>query len=153
MQIDLIISEESDPNPYTITCDLAERLIFGRNIGSPINLAGSEISREHFALLSRNGKICVQDLSSNGTFVNGKPVAQKKPQKVSEGDVISVPGYKIELGGRLPIPPARESQDFTVPPQVEKAVSRWTESFTLWEMIVIAASIASFVLIIYYVTR
>ncbi len=153
MQIDLIIREESDPNPYTITCDLAERLIFGRGIGSPINLAGSEISREHFALLSRNGQICVQDLSSNGTFVNGKPVAQKKPQKLSEGDVISVPGYKFELGGRLRIASAHEPQHFTVSPHVEKAVSRWSESFTFWEMIVIAAAITSFVVIIYYVTR
>lgn len=153
MQIDLIIREESDPNPYTITCDLAERLVFGRSIGSPISLAGSDISREHFALLSRNGQVCVQDLSSNGTFVNGKPVSQKKSQKLSEGDVISVPGYEIELGRRLPIASAHEPEHFTVPPQVEKAISRWSESFTLWEMIVIAAAIASFVLIIYYVMR
>lgn len=153
MQIDLIIRKEGDPNPYTITCDLAERLVFGRSIGSPVNLAGSEISREHFALFSRNGQICVQDLSSNGTFVNGNPVAQRKPQKLSEGDVISVPGYEIELGGRPPLGSAYEPQHFTVPSQVKKVVSRWSESLTLWEIIVIAAAIATFVLIIYYVTR
>lgn len=153
MQIDLIIRKESDPNPFTITCDLAERLVFGRSIGSPVNLAGSEISREHFALLARNGQVCVQDLSSNGTFVNGKPAAQKKPQKLSDGDVISVPGYEIQVGGRPPIASAREPQHTPVYAEVEKVGSRWGKSFTLWEMIVIAAAIASFALIIYYVTH
>ena len=153
MQIDLIIRKESDPNPYTITCDVAERLVFGRSIGSPVSFAGSEISREHFALVSRNGQICVQDLSSNGTLVNGKPVAQKKLQKVGEGDVISVPGYEIEVAGRLPPASADEPPDFTAPPQLEKPVSRWIASFSVWEIIVIAAAIASFALIIYYVTR
>ncbi|MBV8572601.1 MAG: FHA domain-containing protein [Acidobacteriaceae bacterium] len=153
MQIDLIIRKESDPNPFTITCDVAERLVFGRSIGSPVNFAGVDISREHFALVSRNGQICVQDLSSNGTFVNGKPVAQRKLQKLSEGDVISVPGYEIELGSRLPLASAREPPHFPVPAPVEKVVIRWRESLTFWEMIVIAAAIASFVLIIYYFTR
>lgn len=153
MQIDLIIRKESDPNSYTITCDLAERLVFGRSIASPVNLAGTEISREHFALFARNGEIRVQDLSSNGTIVNGKPVPQKRPQKVSAGDIISVPGYEIQLSRRPPTAPAYEPQRFAVsPPQIEKAVSSWSESFTFWEIIVIAAAIASFVLVIYYVS-
>lgn len=153
MQIDLIIRKESDPNSYTITCDLAERLVFGRSITSPVNLAGSEISREHFALFSRNGEICVQDLSSNGTIVNGKPVPQKRPQKLTAGDVISVPGYQIQVSKRPPLAPVYEPQRFAVSPRLEKAVSRWSESFTFWEIIVIAAAVASLALIIYYVTR
>jgi hypothetical protein len=152
VQIDLIIRKESAPSPYTITCDLTERLVFGRSIGSPVNFAGSDISREHFALQARNGQVWVQDLSSNGTFINGEPVAQRKSQKLTEGDVISVPGYEIELGWRLPIVSAPEPQQSTISPQVGKAVSRWSGSFTLWEMIVIAAAIASFLLIVYYLT-
>lgn len=152
MQIDLTIRKESDSSPYSITCDLAERLVFGRSIDSPVNFAGSDISREHFALLARNGHICVQDLSSNGTLVNGKPVAQKKPQKVSEGDVISVPGYEIELGGWLPITSV-EPRHSKLSSQVEKVVSGSSGLFTLWETIVIVAAIASFVLIVYYVSR
>lgn len=153
MQIDLIIRKESDPDSYSITCDLAERLVFGRSIVSPVNLTGSDISREHFALFSRNGEICVQDLSSNGTVVNGKPVPHKKPQRLREGDIISVPGYEIELGRRLPVSPIQQHQQSVVPPQSEETLFRWAESFTIWEMIVIAAAIGSFVLILYYVTR
>ncbi|HEX4772177.1 MAG TPA: FHA domain-containing protein [Bryobacteraceae bacterium] len=152
MQIDLIIRKESEPGPYTITCDLAERLVFGRSIGSPVNFAGSDISREHFALQARNGQVWVQDLSSNGTFINGEPVAQRKPKKLSEGDVITVPGYEIELGRRLPIISAPKPQQSTIPPQIGKAASRWSGSFTPWEIIVIAAAIASFILIVYYLT-
>ena len=153
MQIDLIIRKESDPNSYTVTCDLAERLVFGRGIVSPVNLAGSEISREHFALFSRNGEICVQDLSSNGTVVNGKPVPQNKPQKVGEGDVISVPGYEIEVGRRLSGSSIQQPQQTMIPPEPEPTGFRWGESFTIWEMVVIAAAIGSFLLILYYVTR
>jgi len=151
VRIDLIIRKENDPNSYTITCDLAERLVFGRTMFSPVNLTGSEISREHFALFSRHGEICVQDLSSNGTIVNGKPVAQMKPQKLSEGDVISVPGYEIQLGTRLATAPAHQRRHLAVLPR--KGVFRLSELFTFWELIVIAAAIASFGLIIYYFTR
>ena len=153
MQIDLIVKKESDPNSYTITCDLAERLVFGRSIGSPVNLAGSEISREHFALISRNGQICVQDLSSNGTLVNGKPVMQKKPQRLSEGDVISVPGYEIELGRRPPIATAPRPRHVTAAPQAKKDRFRRDTLLTAWEIIVIVAAIATFALIIYCVAR
>lgn len=153
MQIDLIIRKESDPNAYRIACDLAERLVFGRNIVSPVNLAGSEISREHFALFSRNGEICVQDLSSNGTVVNGKPVPQNKPQRLSDGDVISVPGYEIELARRVHVSPIQQPQRSVLSSQSGQTLFRWAESFTIWEMIVSAAVIGSFVLILYYVTR
>ncbi len=152
MQIDLIIRKQSDPGSYTITCDLAQRLVFGRSIASPINLTGSEISREHFALFSRNGEICVQNLSSNGTIVNGKPVPQKKPRKLTEGDVISVPGYEIELERPPSISAVHRRERSVVSTQPEKAPFPWSESFTLWEMIVIAAAIGSLALILYYVT-
>src|SRR5690348_7410224 len=101
---------------------------------SPVNLTGSEISREHFALFSRRGDVCVQDLSSNGTVVNGKPVAQKRPQKLVEGDVISVPGYEIELGTPLPKLPFQETQHLVTSPHRQKGVYLFGESFTLWEL-------------------
>ena len=152
MQIDLVIRKQSDSDSYTITCDLAERVVFGRNIVSPVNLAGSEISREHFALFSRNGEICIQDLSSNGTAVNGKPVPQQKPQKLGQGDVISVPGYDIEVGRPLPIPPPPQPQN-SVPPPPESAGLSAVEPFTFWEILVVVAAIASFLLIVYYFAR
>jgi FHA domain-containing protein len=151
VQIDLVIRKQSDPDSYTISCDLAERLVFGRNIVSPVNLAGSEISREHFALFSRHGDICIQDLSSNGTVVNGKPVPQQKSQKLSEGDVISVPGYEIEVARRVSVAPAQEPPKI-VPPS-EKDVTGAADRFTAWEIMVIAAAMASFALIIYYFVR
>lgn len=152
MQIDLIVRNERDPNAYSITCDLADRLVFGRGIGSPVNLSGTEISREHFALLYRDGQICVQDLSSNGTFINGKPVTQKKAQKLIQGDVISVPGYQIEIGGRPSVVQVRNSQRSENFAEAENPASAWRQSYTPWEIIVIAAAVASFALIIYYVT-
>ena len=152
MHIDLVIRQHSNPDSYTITCDLAERLVFGRNIVSPVNFAGSEISREHFAIFYRKGEICIEDLSSNGTAVNGSPLSEHEPQKLSAGDVISVPGYDIEVGKRLPVP-LPQPPDNVVAARAANLHQRYIEPFTLWEMVVVAAAIASLLLIVYYVAR
>jgi hypothetical protein len=146
VQVDLVIRKQGNSGAYTITCDLAERQVFGRSIVSPVNLEGFDISREHFALFLRHGDICIQDLSSNGTVVNGEPVPLQKPQKLSTGDVISVPGYEIEVARRPSGQANRRPQGFVTPVPSRPSAG----SFTIWEIVVIAAAIGSFVLILFY---
>ena len=114
-----------------------------------------QVSRLHAELtIADDGSYYLTDCgSSNGTFVNGKSLTQKRQQTLREGDVISVPGYEIELGAGLPIASAHQSQHLKASPQIETTVTGWSRSFTVWEMVVIAAAIASFALILYYVAR
>jgi len=150
VQIDLLIRKQNDTSPYTITCDLAERVVFGRAITSPIPFEGTEISREHFAVFSKQGVVYMEDLSSNGTRVNGAAVSTSKPRKLAAGDIISIPGYEIELDKRLlPADPGPV-------PLSPSTFSRPTISapfLTAWEIVIVAAAIASFTLIIYYSVR
>lgn len=123
-------------------------MVFGRNMTSPAHFEGSEISREHFALFSRHGAVYVQNLSSNGTLINGESAPQSRPKKLNEGDVIIVPGYEIELEKHPSPPPLPKSAD---PWSAKPARADRPGSLTAWELMVVAAAIGSFILIVYYV--
>lgn len=60
----------------------------GRGAANVVQLHDTEISREHAELRRRDGGIVLRDLhSSNGTFVNGKPVEE---QLLSSGDQLQL---------------------------------------------------------------
>jgi len=125
-------------------------------MASPARLDDVGVSRFHFALVPRSGGLLVEDLSSNGTFVNGARLPNKSPVPLKPGDLIEIPGYKIEMSwaagepesavpdpavsmaaGKLPVPPA--FQAFLV-------------SFTFWELLLIAAILGSLILIAVYLS-
>jgi hypothetical protein len=62
----------------------------GRGGGCTITLAGDTfVSQVHARLHDRDGTLWLEDLeSTNGTFVNGKPVTQ--PVKLSKGDHVQI---------------------------------------------------------------
>src|SRR4029450_9468064 len=52
-------------------------LVFGRDAGSDVVVAGNEVSRRHAEIqTSRDGYVLV-DLSVNGTYVNGQRVGRR----------------------------------------------------------------------------
>ena len=58
--------------------------------------AWSEISDDHVLLLSRDNKIIIQDqLSANGTVVNGKKVDERT--EVKDNDVIKLGSISFKL--------------------------------------------------------
>ncbi len=64
------------------------RLVIGRLHGCDVCLADANVSRRHAELAAAGGTWSVRDLdSTNGTFVNGKPVAETP---LADGDVIEV---------------------------------------------------------------
>ena len=64
------------------------RLVIGRLTGCDICLADANVSRRHAELVLTGGIWSVRDLgSTNGTFVNGQPVAEAP---LADGDVIEV---------------------------------------------------------------
>jgi type VI secretion system FHA domain protein len=73
----------------------------GRNQGNDWVLPDPErfVSGSHAMILCRNGVYYVQDLSTNGTFLNGspQPIGNRREQALSEGDLLTIGEYQIAV--------------------------------------------------------
>src|SRR3954470_21732981 len=71
------------------TLSLSASGIVGRDSGTEFAIADTELSRRHARLVVEGGDVTIEDLgSTNGTFVNGRPVAG--PQRLEPGDRIGL---------------------------------------------------------------
>ena len=97
MQVRLIVTNLASKEDTT--CDLAveEKIAIGRHLGSPVLLQGDRLSRHHFLLMVVDGALTVEDLSSNGTWVNGALLKEHMSARVESGDLIEVPGYEMQV--------------------------------------------------------
>jgi len=135
-------------------------MVFGRDLASPASLEGLGVSRDHFALVEEAGRLLIEDLSINGTFVNGARLPAKSPLPLTSGDVVEIPGYKIEMSwgsGPSPShavepPPAAVSLAATRLPFADRSspVREFLASFTLWEWLLITSILCSLILIVTY---
>ncbi|QDU88045.1 FHA domain-containing protein FhaA [Pirellulimonas nuda] len=78
------------PNSATLQTVSVEKLPFtiGRGAEADLQIASSSVSREHVQLTSSAGQYVLRDLgSTNGTSVNGEPIAETK---LRDGDVVRV---------------------------------------------------------------
>lgn len=138
-----------------MTCDLDSRLVLGRDLASPAHLEGVGVSRDHFALVPEAGNLLVEDLSSNGTFVNGARLPARSPLPLKRGDVIEIPGYKIEMNwgsgqseAVVPHPAVSSGANrLRLPPL---SVQEFLASLTIWELLLIASILCSLILIVIY---
>jgi len=108
----IIISEKGGPERRE-AYDKSE-INVGRVQGNDLMLPKGNVSKHHARLLFRDGRFIVTDLkSTNGTYVNGKKIAQATV--VREGDKIFIGDFVIrlegsqELGGAPPEPANDES--------------------------------------------
>ena len=155
MRVQLLITRNSDSDFQAVTCDLDSRLVLGRDLASPAHLEGVGVSRDHFALVPQAGNLLVEDLSSNGTFVNGARLPARSPLQLKRGDVIEIPGYKIEMNWG-----SGQSEEAVVPqPVVSSAANKlrlplslqeFLASLTVWELLLIALVLCSLILIVTY---
>jgi predicted component of type VI protein secretion system len=125
-----------------VTCDLDSQLVLGRDAASPVCLDGVGVSRDHFALVPQAGNLLVEDLSSNGTFVNGARLPARSPLPLKRGDVIEIPGYKIEMNWG--------SGQSEAGHQRNNPVREFLASLTVWELLLIASILCSLILIVTY---
>jgi CheY-like chemotaxis protein len=80
--------------------------VIGRGTDCDLQLFDPALSRRHCRLGWQDGRLIVEDLQSrNGTFVNGKKVAE--PQPLSEGDQLRIGGSEFAV--RLRAEPAAEA--------------------------------------------
>jgi hypothetical protein len=79
--------------------------IVGRDETAQVRIASEEVSRSHCVLISHGDRLVVRDLnSSNGTFVNGKPITEETV--LNPGDLLVVGPMGFRLPAPEPPPPA-----------------------------------------------
>ncbi|KAG4104664.1 hypothetical protein H8356DRAFT_1637303 [Neocallimastix lanati (nom. inval.)] len=81
--------------------------IFGRksdnNNNSVITLTGNKISHQHFRIFLSENKAHIQDISRNGTFINGENIGKGNIVTLNDNDIIQLghlddmPKYKVIL--------------------------------------------------------
>jgi pSer/pThr/pTyr-binding forkhead associated (FHA) protein len=75
----------TDGREYTIPDD---GVSIGREVGNDVVISSSEVSRKHAEIIPMPGGYHLNDLSTNGVFVNGARIEQK--QVLGRGDVIKI---------------------------------------------------------------
>ncbi len=75
----------TDGREYTVPDD---GITIGREVGNDVVIPSSEVSRKHAEIVPMPGGYHLNDLSTNGVFVNGARIEQK--QVLGRGDVIKV---------------------------------------------------------------
>lgn len=100
MQVTLIRLNTSTQETVEAQVNLEDRVVLGRHLGSPLLLQGEAISRQHFALFITDEQLMIENLSGNGTRLNGESLAVQNPLSLQSGDLVEVPGYQIRVEQR-----------------------------------------------------
>jgi pSer/pThr/pTyr-binding forkhead associated (FHA) protein len=99
----------TDGREYTMT---GETLVFGRDAGSDVVVTGNEVSRRHAEIQSSPEGYVLNDLSVNGTYVNGERVGRQ--HLLARADVIRIGHDEFRFYADVPPPAARGRR--SVPP-------------------------------------
>jgi pSer/pThr/pTyr-binding forkhead associated (FHA) protein len=102
MQVTLIRLNTSTQETVEAQIDIEDRVVLGRHLGSPLLFQGEALSRQHFALFITDEQLMVENLSGNGTRLNGEALALQNPSSLQSGDLVEIPGYEIRVEVREP---------------------------------------------------
>jgi len=108
MEIQLTVKSKSGGGTRSLRFPAAQPVVAGRNPEAAVPLEGTALSREHFSIECRSGRLYVADNSSNGTWVNGALVGRGQKRELRPEDVVEVAGYEINclLAGEPTAPAA-----------------------------------------------
>lgn len=101
MKVNLVVTTAGPNNGKAIPI-VGAKFLIGRDPHCNLRPASQAISKQHCALLVRDGRVFVQDLSStNGTLLNGSPVQGETA--VKDGDQLKVGPleFKVQI---IPLP-------------------------------------------------
>lgn len=158
MQIKLVITNMATGTVQSVDSALDETVVLGRGPSSPVQLEGSLISREHFALTNSDGRIRIRDLSSNGTSFKNERLSRDSQVEIKDGDSIFVPGYRVEF--RIPEQEPQEAPHPAPSGLVEEREPKWPwlkpvhdflDSFSRLELFLSLAALCCFCLVLFYV--
>jgi pSer/pThr/pTyr-binding forkhead associated (FHA) protein len=80
-----------------------QKLAIGRDISSDIAIVDSKVSRHHATIISRAGRIFIEDKgSTNGTYIDEERIEASKPIEVFPGTVFSIGDSVIRIAGDKP---------------------------------------------------
>lgn len=97
MQLQFVVTNKALNESSNRDLVVEKKITIGRHLGSPIALQGDRLSRHHFSLMVVDGVLTIENLSSNGTWLNGSLVSAKMSALVKSGDIIEVPGYEMRV--------------------------------------------------------
>lgn len=97
MQVRLVIVNQASNESRSYDLRVDQKIIIGRHLESPVLLQGEGLSRHHFSLTVVDDALTIEDLSSNGTWLNGALLRGQAPARVTSGDTIEVPGHGIRV--------------------------------------------------------
>lgn len=128
MKVVLVMFMEGERREFPLT---GEKSILGRRQDSHLRIPTGDVSRQHCALVVKNAAVIAKDLgSSNGTFVNGKRIAEailKPGDRLRIGPVTFV----VQIDGRpADIKPEDAAPTTSVAPTTEAAEDEKTFELT-----------------------
>lgn len=94
-----------------------ERVVLGRGPQSPVPLDGPAVSREHLTLEVRGGALWATDVSSNGSYFNGRALTPGAPQLIGPSDELRVGEHLLRFRVVADEPPPTEETPAPQPPQ------------------------------------
>lgn len=106
MKLQIILSSEANPaarQGYDFDLS-AGPVVLGRGPESPIQLEGTQLSREHLAFTAVDGVLAVTDLSSNGVWLNGQALPKKTSVLCGPFDEVRIAGYVMTARLLTPLP-------------------------------------------------
>jgi len=115
VDIILKVKSKADQAVRSVRHPLNGRMILGRGPDSAVPLDAPGISREHLEVRLENSALLLTDLSSNGTWLNGARMPQRRKCKTSDGDLVELPGYEIRLQLVADPPPQPQPKPRTLP--------------------------------------
>lgn len=98
---------------------------------SKIVLDHRQVSRFHALITVVNQQLCVTDKSANGTYLNGRPLAQNN-QAFSSGDTLRIGPYKITAA--LVSEKDHSATELTMDPSVRPVNRRNQNGGLIWAM-------------------
>jgi predicted component of type VI protein secretion system len=156
VEIILKVKTKADESVQNVRHPVNGRLMLGRGPDSAVTLDAPGISREHLEVHAEESELFLTDLSSNGTWINGARMPQRRKCKVREGDLIELPGYEIQFQiGRAANAAAMPAAGGSNPPRLASAPSgtraaSFAASFTPLELFLVVVMLASVALCVLY---
>ncbi len=122
MKLQVILTSDAAPaarQGYDLDLT-AGPVVLGRGPESPIQLEGTQLSREHLAFTAFDGQLALTDLSSNGVWLNGQPLPKKTAVQCGPFDEVRIAGYTMTARLLTPPPPPQPES----PPQTQQRIAR-----------------------------
>jgi predicted component of type VI protein secretion system len=97
--VDIIVTVKSkaDQSVRSVRQPANGRVVLGRGPDSAVPLEAPGISREHLEVEAEDTALFLTDLSSNGTWLNGSRMPQRRKCRVADDDFIELPGYELRF--------------------------------------------------------